>query len=55
MPGDVDASVFEVVASGLGALGALMHEYFTRSHALGADASKQDLARLAELQHQLED
>jgi ABC transport system ATP-binding/permease protein len=55
VPEDTDASVFEVVASGLGELGALVHEYFARSHALGADASEQDLARLAELQHQLED
>ncbi|BCU05956.1 ribosomal protection-like ABC-F family protein [Allochromatium tepidum] len=55
VPGHVDASVFEVVAAGLGEPGALVHEYFTRSHALGADASEQDLARLAELQHQLED
>ncbi|SDY37870.1 ATP-binding cassette, subfamily F, uup [Allochromatium warmingii] len=54
VPGAVEASVFEVVASGLGALGALVHEYFSRSHALGADASEQELARLAELQHQLE-
>jgi ABC transport system ATP-binding/permease protein len=55
VPEDTDASVFEVVASGLGELGALAHEYFARSHALGADAGEQALARLAELQHQLED
>jgi ABC transport system ATP-binding/permease protein len=28
VPGESDASVFEVVASGLGELGALVHEYF---------------------------
>ncbi|MBK1718309.1 ATP-binding cassette domain-containing protein [Thiocystis violacea] len=55
VPKGQDASVFEVVASGLGELGELAREYFRRSHALGANASEEDLARLAHIQHQLDD
>jgi ATPase components of ABC transporters with duplicated ATPase domains len=55
LPAGSAASVFEVVVSGLGELGALVRAYFDRSHALGPDASGPELARLAELQHRLEE
>ncbi len=55
IPRGEEASVFEVVAAGLGELGALAQEYFRRSHALGEEPSEEDLARLAHIQHRLED
>ncbi len=50
-----DASVFDVVAEGLGDLGDLVREYFHLTHDLGADAGPEALARLARVQQQLED
>ncbi|MBK5966009.1 ABC transporter ATP-binding protein [Thiocystis minor] len=50
-----DATVFEVVADGLGDLGGLVQEYFRLSHGLGASASEGELDRLARVQQQLED
>ncbi len=50
-----DATVFEVVADGLGELGALAQEYFRLSHGLSADAGADELARLAQVQQQLDD
>ncbi|MBK1721847.1 ATP-binding cassette domain-containing protein [Thiocystis violacea] len=55
IPRGEDASVFEVVASGLGELGDLVREYFQRSHALGEQPTDDALARLAHIQHRLED
>ncbi|AHF04994.1 heme ABC transporter ATPase [Marichromatium purpuratum 984] len=55
LPVGHEASVFEVVAGGLGELGELVREYFTCSHALGADAGEDELARLARLQQRLDD
>ncbi|NEX20793.1 ATP-binding cassette domain-containing protein [Thiorhodococcus mannitoliphagus] len=55
IPRDTRASVFDVVASGLGELGALAQEYFSLSHSLDAEASEEVLARLARIQHQLEE
>lgn len=49
------ASVFEVVASGMGELGGLVQEYFSLSHSLDSSATDEALARLAHIQHQLED
>ena len=48
-------SVFEVVASGLGDLGALVADYLALSHRLGAGAGERDLERLSRIQHQLEE
>ena len=50
-----DASVFEVVAEGLGDLGALVRDYFHLSHHLSATAGPEELVRLARVQQQLED
>ena len=55
IPRGEEATVFEVVAAGLGELGALVQDYFRLSHGLGANASAEDLARLARVQQQLED
>jgi ATP-binding cassette subfamily F protein uup len=55
IPDHPDASVFELVTEGLGDLGALAAEYFRLSHGLDADSGAQDLGRLADLQHRLED
>jgi ABC transport system ATP-binding/permease protein len=55
IPAAHDASVFDLVAAGLGALGGLVQEYFHLSHHLTADSSAADLARLAQIQQQLDD
>jgi len=55
VPRGKTASVFEVVADGLGELGAIVQQYFKLSHALGANATEEQLAHLARLQHQLDD
>ena len=55
IPRHEDASVFDVVAEGLGDLGALMREYFHLSHHLTAAAGADELERLARVQHQLDD
>jgi ABC transport system ATP-binding/permease protein len=53
VPPDTDQSIFEVVASGLGELGALLTEYHRATHEAGT-ADKAGLARLAELQARIE-
>ncbi len=50
-----ECSVFDLVADGLGELGALVREYFRLSHALGEGADQPALERLARVQQQLED
>ncbi|MFD2110321.1 ATP-binding cassette domain-containing protein [Thiorhodococcus fuscus] len=55
VPRGKTASVFEVVADGLGELGSVVQQYFTLSHALGTNATEEQLAHLARLQHQLDD
>lgn len=55
VPGTREARVFEVVAEGLGELGALVRDYFHLSHTLGSSPDEEQLARLARLQQQLED
>ncbi len=50
-----DASVFDVVAEGLGDLGALVRDYFHLSHHLGATPEPEELSRLSRLQQQLDD
>jgi ATP-binding cassette subfamily F protein uup len=52
LPRDEDRRVFDVVAAGLGELGALVSEYFHLSHRLADGES--GLARLAEVQQALE-
>ena len=55
IPQHADASVFDLVAEGLGDLGALVSDYFHLSHRLTAEAGAADLERLARVQQQLED
>jgi ABC transport system ATP-binding/permease protein len=55
IPRDQEATVFEVVAEGLGELGGLVQTYFKLSHGLGADAGEDELARLARVHQQLDD
>jgi ABC transport system ATP-binding/permease protein len=53
VPPDADQTIFQVVAAGLGELGALLAEYHEASHAAGA-AERATLARLAGLQARIE-
>ncbi len=55
IPRHKDASVFDLVAEGLGDLGSLVRDYFHLSHHLTADSGADELERLARIQHQLED
>jgi ABC transport system ATP-binding/permease protein len=55
IPLDQEATVFEVVAEGLGELGGLVQTYFKLSHGLGADAGEDELTRLARVHQQLDD
>lgn len=55
IPPQPDLSVFDLVAEGLGDLGALVAEYYRLSHSLGDASGIQDLERLARVQHRLED
>ena len=50
-----DHRVFDLVAEGLGEVGALVAEYFHLSHGLAGGAGEADLERLARVQQQLED
>ena len=53
VPPDADQTVFQVVAAGLGELGALLAEYHDATQAAGA-AERASLRRLAELQARIE-
>ena len=53
VPADTEETVFEVVAGGLGELGALLSEYHHATHQAGV-AEPSSLARLAELQARIE-
>jgi ABC transport system ATP-binding/permease protein len=55
IPGHADASVFDLVAEGLGDLGGLVAEYYRLSHGLGDHSAAEDLERLSRVQHQLDD
>ncbi|MFZ0792057.1 MAG: ATP-binding cassette domain-containing protein [Chromatiaceae bacterium] len=55
IPHHADASVFDLVAEGLGGLGGLVSEYFRLSHGLSDRSGAADLERLARVQQQLED
>ncbi|AOV16514.1 ABC transporter ATP-binding protein [Acidihalobacter aeolianus] len=54
IPRDVRGSVYEVIADGLGELGALLAEYHRLSESLGNGAGEDDLTRLERVQHALE-
>lgn len=55
IPSHSDTTVFDLVAEGLGDLGALVREYFHLSHGLTAGSGPKELERLARVQQQLED
>ena len=55
IPRHEDASVFDLVAEGLGDLGGLVRDYFHLSHRLTADSGPEELAALARIQQQLDD
>lgn len=54
LPADHSASVFEIVASGLDGLGALLADYHNAARALTASASAPALHNVERLQHELE-
>ena len=55
VPLGLTGTVFDVVASGMGNVAELLAEYHHVSHELALDGSETLLARLEELQHQLEE
>jgi ATP-binding cassette subfamily F protein uup len=55
VPAAVDRTVFDEVASGLGELGALVSRYHDAAVRLADTGRDSDLARLGELQHELEE
>ena len=55
VPPDLSGSVFDVVASGMGNVAALLAEYHHVSHELALDGSEKLLARLETLQKELEE
>lgn len=54
IPRDVGGTVYEVIADGLGELGALLAEFHRLSEAMTSGAGTIDLERLAQVQHRLE-
>src|SRR3954464_9831996 len=54
VPDDVDGSIFDVVAAGLGEAGRLLARYHDASHAVGAHASDAALRELDRLHHALD-
>ncbi len=55
VPGAGDRSVFDEIAAGLGALGALVAEYHHAAVALSNASTDAALARVGDLQHELEE
>jgi len=55
VPLGLTGTVFDVVASGMGNVASLLAEYHHVSHELAVDDSQELLARMEELQHQLEE
>lgn len=55
VPPDLSGSVFDVVASGMGNVAALLAEYHHVSHELALDGSEKLLAKLETLQKELEE
>ncbi|MGD9389865.1 MAG: ATP-binding cassette domain-containing protein [Thioalkalispiraceae bacterium] len=54
VPSGGEASVFQVVASGLAELGELISEYHQVAHSLEQNSSAEQVQKLSDLQHQLE-
>ena len=55
VPAEIDRTVFDEVASGLGELGALVSAYHQAATRLAESGSDADLTRLGTLQHELEE
>ncbi len=55
VPLSADRPVFDVVADGLGALGALVKDYHHTATAVAEHGGEDDLARLGRLQHRLDE
>jgi ABC transport system ATP-binding/permease protein len=54
VPADVEGSIFDVVAAGLGDAGRLLAQYHQASHAVGEQASDAALRELDRLHHALD-
>ena len=54
IPSDVEGTIFDVVAAGLGPTGALLAKYHQASHRLATDASDSALRELDRLHHALD-
>ena len=54
IPGDVEGTIFDVVAAGLGPTGALLANYHQASHRVATDASDSALRELDRLHHALD-
>src|SRR5437764_14169574 len=54
IPGDVDGTIFDVVARGLGDAGTLLARYHDASHRVAIDASEAALRELDRLHHALD-
>jgi len=54
IPGDVEGTIFDVVAAGLGPTGALLAQYHQASHRVSTDASDAALRELDRLHHALD-
>ncbi|HXT16351.1 MAG TPA: ATP-binding cassette domain-containing protein [Gemmatimonadaceae bacterium] len=54
VPGDVDGSIFDVVAAGLGEAGSLLSRYHEASHRVSTDNSDRALRELDRLHHALD-
>src|SRR3954468_14282542 len=54
VPDDVEGSIFDVVAAGLGEAGRLLARYHDASHAVGLDANEAALRELDRLHHALD-
>ncbi|HEX4683254.1 MAG TPA: ATP-binding cassette domain-containing protein, partial [Gemmatimonadaceae bacterium] len=54
VPGDVDGSIYDVVAAGLGETGALLSRYHEASHRVASDHGERALRELDRLHHALD-
>ena len=54
IPADVEGTIFDVVAAGLGPMGALLAQYHQASHRVAIDASDSALRELDRLHHALD-
>lgn len=55
IPLDISGTVFDIVATGMGAAARLLSEYHNLAHRMAAAGSSELLAELEELQHRLEE